>query len=247
MVMKNKSAINELTIRKLYDSIAKNFDAHRNISPNQWDMVEWPEVKKLIGNLNGKTVLDAGCGTGIFISKILPSGTKKIVGIDLSEKMLDYARKRSKQSPNVELIHGSIKKIPYPDNYFDLVVSFNVFQYVEKLDKVLTELYRVLNNKRHMVFSIRHPIRNLAYMAETGRGNYFEKGWHKEKWDGTGGKEVYSFYRPLSEWINMLICVGFRIKLLIEPKPAASIRIKYSDFYNKYTRIPRGLIIIVEK
>lgn len=246
-MLKTRRAINEEFIKKMYDDIADDFNEHRMSAPNQWDLVEYPEVKKLIGHFTNKVILDAGCGPGMFINRLIRSGPKKVVGIDLSSRMIEIARAKYGHCHNVQLLQGSISKITFPDKYFDLIVSFDVLQDVKNIKQTFSEFFRVLKNNKSIIFSIRNPVRNLSYMAQKGKVDYFKSGWYEEQWPGTGSRTVYSYHRPLSDWINTLTEVGFMIKMMVEPKPGIKVKIKYPEFYHKYMRIPRGLIFIAEK
>jgi ubiquinone/menaquinone biosynthesis C-methylase UbiE len=245
---KNILRISEDAIRKIYNEIAVSYENHRIYDPNQWDLVEFPQIQKLCVNLNNKKVFDAGCGTGIFIKEILKKHSpKEIIGMDISEQMLRIANKRCENISNIQLIQGNIIKTNLGNSYFDFIYSFGVLHYLEDLNKIFKEFYRILKKKGKVIFSVRHPVRNLSYLAQDNSANYFIRGWHKERWPGTDKTDVYMYYRPLEEWINSIIDNKFKILKIFESKPEDNIRIMYPEFYGKYTRIPRELLCIIQK
>lgn len=105
-------------------------------------------------------ILDAGCSKG-YLNKI--NTDKKLFGIDISKKLLDDIQGYT------EVKEGSLLKIPYKTNQFDLVVCFQVLEHIEDYQKAIKELIRVSNKyillstdfvtKSDRIFS-RDPLKN---------------------------------------------------------------------------------------
>ncbi|MEM3521973.1 MAG: class I SAM-dependent methyltransferase [Candidatus Bathyarchaeia archaeon] len=94
-------------------------------------------VKSLMPNKEGLKHLDVGCGDGVRIRMVKPKG--EIVGIDIDDEMLSYAKKRG-----IITFKESIEKMHFPDNSFDLVTAIEVFEHVEHPVLGFAEIYRVL-------------------------------------------------------------------------------------------------------
>jgi ubiquinone/menaquinone biosynthesis C-methylase UbiE len=90
----------------------------------------------------GRRVLEIGCGTGIFLEKVAPSGAR-LVGLDLSEDLLAKARARLAGAPNDVLHRGNAEHLPYADASFDAVYGSSVLHHLD-LDRALGEVLRVL-------------------------------------------------------------------------------------------------------
>jgi ubiquinone/menaquinone biosynthesis C-methylase UbiE len=90
-------------------------------------------------------VLDIGCGTGLFARKLLTTHpTATVVGLDLSESMLDRARVNcSDVSDRLVLVHGDSEKLPFADSSFDLVTCIHSFHHYPNHENVLREMHRV--------------------------------------------------------------------------------------------------------
>jgi|SRR3989344_1555727 len=96
------------------------------------------------------SLLDAGCGTGLFGMKLARFGT--VMGIDISPQAIQYAKKRA-----FSATHGSIEQLPFPDGSFDVVTCVDVLYHrrVTHDTQALREFYRVL--KPHGMLVLRVP------------------------------------------------------------------------------------------
>ena len=101
-------------------------------------------------------VLEVGSGEG-YGTNILSTKVKSIVGLDVDLEAIEHANKKYK-SKKCEFIHYTGKKLPFPDNKFDKVVSFQVIEHVTDDKEYLNEIYRVLKNKGDFIVST--PNRN---------------------------------------------------------------------------------------
>ena len=91
----------------------------------------------------GKRVLDLGCNIG-YGSEILNQSASQVVGVDVSEKAIEAARYRYREL-GIDFQHIDGEKLPFDDNCFDLIVSFEVIEHIVNYDKYLGELKRVLS------------------------------------------------------------------------------------------------------
>ena len=87
----------------------------------------------------GKTVLDVGCGTGVFLRVAADHGAT-VRGIDASAALLEIARERV---PEADLAQGDLQHLPYADDSFDVVCGFNAFFYADDMVAALREANRV--------------------------------------------------------------------------------------------------------
>lgn len=101
-------------------------------------------------------VLDVGSGEG-YGTNILSKKAKSIVGLDVDKGSIEYANKKYK-SKKCKFTYYTGKKIPFPDNEFDKVVSFQVIEHVASDEEYINEIYRVL--KDGGIFIASTPNRN---------------------------------------------------------------------------------------
>ena len=101
------------------------------------------ELERLLNTLpKGSKILDIGCGTAHLTNWIREKGFE-VYGIEPSQKMYDFA---VQNFPEIEIKQGISSNIPYSDNFFDLVVAFEVLRYLDKKENIDTykEIYRIL-------------------------------------------------------------------------------------------------------
>ena len=101
------------------------------------------ELVKVLDSLpKGSRVLDVGCGTAHLTNWIKEQGFD-VYGLEPSTEMFNYA---TLNFPDLEIKQGISSNIPYPDNYFDLIVAFEVLRYLDKEEnrKSFKEFYRIL-------------------------------------------------------------------------------------------------------
>jgi len=98
--------------------------------------------------IEGKRILDAGCGMGVFSVVFGKKGAARVIGIDLSEEGVRRAQRAASHFnlSNVEFREGNILRLPYPDGSFDIVWSWGTLHHTAEPLKALEELIRVLKN-----------------------------------------------------------------------------------------------------
>ena len=89
----------------------------------------------------GETILDAGCGTGVFTLDILASGAH-VTGLDISLPMLRRSREKEGGGP-LQIVLGDMLHLPFPENVFDRVVSVTALEFIEDGLGAVRELFRV--------------------------------------------------------------------------------------------------------
>jgi len=157
-----KDEIN-LDIKNGYDLWSLSYDTDEN----PLIYLEEKVVLKLIDKVKNKKVLDVGCGTGRISIKLLKKGAK-VFGIDVSNKMLQKARDKTKKyRDRCEFKIASLYKIPYKKQDFDFVICSLVLSHIKNLDKAISEMSRVLKRNGIMIISDLHPYAILQGAATT--------------------------------------------------------------------------------
>lgn len=231
--------------RKNYNILAESYHKIRtNKKTNGWFYNEWlemPTTLKLLGKVKGKTILDMGCGTGLY-TRILKRRGAKVCGIDISEGMLTIARR---EVPGVEFVHGTAEKLPYKNKSFDIVLAALMMEYFSSWDKVLEEVRRVLKPKGVFVFSTGNPVMNASvrvkYKGKKFRDikNYFQEGLHISYWDVDGKLiPMKGHHKTYSTIIKSLVSNGFMILDYEDAKPLPQSKKYFPEHYAKCINKP---------
>ncbi|HSE36794.1 MAG TPA: class I SAM-dependent methyltransferase [Blastocatellia bacterium] len=98
-------------------------------------------LDKHVGKESGSLILDAGCGTGLFMDSLRRYTTTPIVGVDISGDAIAISRNR----PHSAVCQASVAGLPFSDSSFDLITCNDVLHHVySRKSLVLKELYRIL-------------------------------------------------------------------------------------------------------
>jgi demethylmenaquinone methyltransferase/2-methoxy-6-polyprenyl-1,4-benzoquinol methylase len=134
-------------VAQMFDTISGNYDGLNRVISFGIDVKWRKKVLQLVENKNPDTILDIATGTGDLAILMTKTKATKIIGLDISEGMLDVGRKKiaNKNLQNkIEMILGDSENMPFPDNHFDAItVSFGIRNF-ENLEKGLSEILRVL-------------------------------------------------------------------------------------------------------
>jgi 2-polyprenyl-3-methyl-5-hydroxy-6-metoxy-1,4-benzoquinol methylase len=107
----------------------------------------------------GKVVLDAACGTGYGSAHLANSGAKKVIGVDISEKAIEEARRNYGNIENLDFVCLSVHELDKLKQSFDLLISFETIEHIENPDTFLRDVIRIL--KKGALALISSP--NLNY------------------------------------------------------------------------------------
>ena len=161
----------------MFDNIAKRYDFLNRFLSAGIDVTWRKKAIKELKQINPKTILDVATGTGdmtIIANKLLQP--EKIIGIDISDGMLELGRKKISMlslSDTIELLHGDSETINFKADTFDAItVAFGVRNF-EHLEKGLSEMFRVLKSNG-----------KISILEFSKPKNYFFKG-------------IYNFYMKI--------------------------------------------------
>ena len=219
---------------------------YENKGMNANDLVEIPNFRKLIPDVKGKRILDLGCGYGANDKYCIGLGAKEILGIDISKHMIKIA-KENNNDENIKYKVMAMENINEIEEKFDIVISSLAFHYVKDYEKLINDIYNLLNDDGILIFSIDHPLRIASkfetwmkknYTKINGKwfllvSDYNREGIREKEWNGV---MVKRYHRNFSSLINGLVNSGFKIDKILEPIPdekAIKIIPKYINQYDR--------------
>ncbi|WP_291786212.1 bifunctional demethylmenaquinone methyltransferase/2-methoxy-6-polyprenyl-1,4-benzoquinol methylase UbiE [Cecembia sp.] len=134
-------------VAEMFNNISKKYDFLNHLLSLGIDIIWRKKAVKLLKKDQPKLILDIATGTGDFAIEALALNPDKIIGVDISEGMLEEGRKKMKKRKLdhiIDLQLGDSEKLLFEDNKFDaVIVSFGVRNF-ENLEKGLADMYRVL-------------------------------------------------------------------------------------------------------
>ena len=200
-----------------YDSFAEAYEAETEANLINGYYAR-PAIVDLAGDVAGRRVLDAGCGSGPLFAGLRDRGA---IGFDSSTKMLELARRRLGTDADLHVADlGS--PLPFPDGAFDDVIASLVLHYLEDWTAPLAELRRVLKRGGRLIMSVYHPI---VFMLVNPDASYFATCQWSEEATFSGQNAVLTYWhRPLHAMTGAFTQAGFRIAVLSEPPPAPGAR-----------------------
>jgi demethylmenaquinone methyltransferase/2-methoxy-6-polyprenyl-1,4-benzoquinol methylase len=144
---KNSDLGKKEQVAQMFDTISNEYDGLNRVISFGIDIKWRKKVVKIIEATNPDKILDIATGTGDLAINLAETNASKIIGLDISEGMLDVGRKKIeklKLSNKIEMVFGDSENIPFEANYFDAItVAFGVRNF-ENLEKGLSEIHRVL-------------------------------------------------------------------------------------------------------
>ena len=187
---------------------------------------EWTALKKILPSFCNKRVLDLGCGFGWHCRYAIENNAKTVIGVDISEKMLEKAISMTKDE-NITYIHKPIEKVEFNENSFDIIISSLSLHYIKNFKELMARIYKWLGENGQFIFSVEHPI-FTAYgnqdwiYSENNEilhwpvDNYFVEGKRESIFLG---EKVIKYHRTITTYLKTLLEMEFKINNIIEPKP----------------------------
>jgi SAM-dependent methyltransferase len=232
---------------KAYEKLAERYAALIDTKPHN-AYYERPATLSLLPSVRGKRVLDAGCGPGVYAQILVKRGAK-VVGVDISPKMLRLARERVGSKAKFHRADLAKPMRFLKRGSFDVVISTLAIPYIRNLAPLFKEFYRVLTKGGTLVFSDGHPFGDYLFFKKRRKSKYyFETELVGCTWRGFG-LPVYvpGYRRPLSALLNPLLEAGFKLERILEPLPTREFKKADPKNYRRLMHMPAFICIRARK
>jgi len=134
-------------VTKMFDNISNEYDTLNRVISFGIDVKWRKKVVTIVAKQHPDTILDIATGTGDLAINLTKTNASKIIGLDISEGMLDVGRKKiikKKLEKTIDMVVGDSENLHFKDNSFDAItVAFGIRNF-ENLEKGLSEILRVL-------------------------------------------------------------------------------------------------------
>ena len=168
-------------------------------------------VPPLAGQVEGRRILDAGCGTGRHTAWLAEAGAH-VTAMDFSTGMLERARERLRGHAVDFACHDLTLSWPFDDDSFDGVVSCLVLEHLADLGRFLDEAARVCRSGGFVLVSDMHPALRL-------RGNQA----HFREAEGRREVRLESIHHRVTDYVKAALARGLVIESLEEHEPSSSL------------------------
>jgi SAM-dependent methyltransferase len=188
-----------------------NHDAYWDYSPRFFELVPPP----------GRATLEIGCGEG-RVARDLASLGHRVTGIDSSPTLLAAARELQ---PDADFVPADAADLPFPDESFDLAVSYNSLMDIDDMPGAVREAARVLEPGGRFCVCITHPFQDAGRFARQEAdapfvisGSYFGRRRFDETFERNGlSMRFRGWCYPLEDYSRAFEDAGLGIESLREP------------------------------
>ncbi len=234
--------------RRAWDRGASDWDRFVQTGADYYRLeVHGPGLLDAVGSLEGRTVLDLGCGQGYF-SRLLARAGARVVGVDLSERQVANARTHEQQKPlgiDYRLLAADRIAEEFPEGSFDRVTACMSVQDMADVPVTLSACFQVLRPGGRMIFSVPHPMTDGSSKTDfVSRGGYFDNGVKTLRWNMArlvNHWETPYWRYTLGEWSRIIAEAGFLVRQMHEPRPATE-QVKRQPKLDDCYRVPYFLV-----
>lgn len=194
---------------------------------------------KLLGHLDGKRVLDLGCGAGHNAIALAKSGAK-VIAVDSSADQIAEARAAAeREDVRLELHHAPLAELAFiRADTIDAVVSAYGLATVDDIDRVFRQVDRVLKPEHHFVLSLPHPAFALVDPADSER-RIVRSYWDPARIDHDVPRTIGALFTALGR-------ANFRVDAVLEPEPDSSGH-RSEGWSDAMRQLPATLILRARK
>ncbi len=207
-----------------------------------------PVVLRLLGDVAGRRVLDAGCGNG-YLSRMLADRGADVVGVEPGRSLFDFAVEHEAAQPRgVRYVQADLCALPdVPDLAapFDAVVSSMVLQSVPDWTGAMRTCLQALRPGGLFVFTVNHPCFEQLRRSWREHGEY-RTGRYLAEYE-IPGPSATDFHRTISSYLNTLVALGGRLVELCEPSLPPELVADGPEGCGAYMDLPNFLIVAALK
>jgi ubiquinone/menaquinone biosynthesis C-methylase UbiE len=198
-------------------------------NPNPLIAIEEGITLNMIGNVKNKRILDIGCGTGRYCTLLTKKGGK-VIGLDTSSEMLEYAKRKITPTCKFELHLSNIEDAKFPNRYFDIVVSALTLSHIPELEPIAQEISRIIKPRGRLIISDFHP-----FWPASGHD-------YTEFFEGEQEYRIPVYTHSFEEYSRLLRKFEFVIKDIREPKIDYRLIQSFPEL-KSYEGIPLAMIL----
>ena len=228
-----------------YEPIADRYAASIDEAPYN-ALYERPAMLAALPDVEGRRILEAGCGAGWYTEQLLARGAR-VTAVDASAALVEHTRRRLATLGAEARARGEVRvadlreRLDFAaDGSFDGIVSALVMHYLRDWSTAMAEFRRVLAPGGWLLFSTHHPAADAARLPEGA--SYFDVVQEEDEWARVGTVRFYR--RSLTAIGDALAGAGFGIERIVEPRPTDAFRAIKPDAYDRLLRHPEFILVL---
>ena len=200
-----------------------------------------PALLSLMGDVHGKKILDAGCGQG-YLSRMLAKRGAIVTGVEPAEVWYRYCIEREQREPlGITYIQQDLSTFDTMRDCFDVVIANMVFMDIPDYKKAMRNCIVSLKHGGSFIFSITHPCFEESSSEWDRKGFVEVRDYSREYAVKTG--YAYTFHRPLSTYLNLLIEEGCIFQRMVEPRLDEELVKRYGEKHARNVYVPQFVVI----
>ncbi|MFF0726306.1 class I SAM-dependent methyltransferase [Streptomyces sp. NPDC004134] len=202
---------------------------------------------RLLGDVRGRRLLDAGCGNGYF-SRILAGHGAQVVGVEPTDVMCAFAReKEAELRQGMAYVQADLTRLPDLGAPFDAAVCSMVLMAIPDWKPAMRACVEAVRPGGPLVFALVHPAFEQLLGTWVEHGAYRVERYLEEY--EIAGAAASDFHRPLSAYLNELASLGCRLRETAEPglDPAVAAAARpTTPGIDSYVHLPNFLLFSAE-
>lgn len=203
-----------------------------------------PALLRLLGDVAGKRVLDAGSGNG-YLSRLLATRGATVVGVEPTARMCGFAReKEAELRQGVTYVQADLTNLPDLGEPFDAVVCSMVLMAIPDWRPAVRACVEALRPGGRFVFAIVHPAFEGLYPTWREHGEYRVDRYLEEY--EIAGAYASDFHRPLSAYLNELATLGCTLREIVEPGLDPAVAAAGDPALESYVKLPNFLVVAAD-
>lgn len=251
-------------IKRDWNSMARAYEEFNNTQDSYSYSIEWQCIRNLLPDLKGKSVVDLGCGTGIFTFLLEQNNPAAITGIDLSEEMLQIAKDKAKENKSCAkfVLYDAAKCSNVIEKPVDFIFSSTTSHYIEDLEELFCNVSKSLKEEGESIFSVIHPVYSAMYPIAHGdifpedeewTVRYLDKSMRAyiQPWieynEAIENHLSRSYHHTFADYVNAIIRAGLTIEQICEPMAPQEWKVSWPSRYEGFMEAPVYMILKMKK
>lgn len=200
-----------------------------------------PTLFALIGDVQGKMVLDAGSGQGYLSRKLAQQGAI-VTAIEPAENMYKYACLREQNEPlGITYLQQDLSSLSSITSVFDIVVANMVFMDIPDYKTAIHNCITSLKSGGSFIFSISHPCFEEPGLEWLKKGYVEVRDYFQET--SVSSTIGHHFHRPLHAYLNTIIQEGCILQRIVEPQLNGEVALQHGPIHMRNVYVPQFLVI----